>query len=557
MAEEIYKIFGPPGTGKTTKMLKLLAGELERGIEPRQVVYLSFTRNAVAEARSRALAKFPGLTDDDLNYFRTMHSIAYRVLGLRPDRVAAGKVLFEFGETVGYPFDNPKNFVDPDEIMFGDSAGGEVGLGSYLLSIWDYIRQNLWDLDQGIKAYPQMMFHPELRSRGPAQIVLSDFVKKYEDWKQQNNFLDYTDFLIKVVRYGQRLWPPATVIFADEVQDFSPLQWRVLKLWAGQHEDGDEVERLFLAADDDQAIFTFQGASPNLFLEYEADVEKVLSQSWRLPKAVWEYSRKLIEKNRNRKQKEFGYYQDGGTVESIPGFEDIFDELEATVKSGDSWFCLTRHRYQLGDIEAKLQRRFIPYINRRGWSPFADKRLIQACETAVAIKSGEAIITLSELSHLAQDYIPSQHSISKEWLIVRGGKKLLEEKATDSPTAVITRNDLTQFGFTQHFFDALEQNPLALLKFKSEEHRNYIAGSYDQFGPVVFKAAKNITLSTIHGAKGEEAHNVVLFSDVSKKCYEGMYKDPEAERRVFYVGATRARQNLFLVQPQTNKFYPL
>jgi DNA helicase-2/ATP-dependent DNA helicase PcrA len=102
---EVYKIFGPPGTGKTTKMLNLLEQEMEQGIAPAEIVYLSFTRVAVGEARKRALAKFPQLDESrDLGYFRTMHSMAYRVLNLRPDRVAQGEALFDFGRTQQLPF---------------------------------------------------------------------------------------------------------------------------------------------------------------------------------------------------------------------------------------------------------------------------------------------------------------------------------------------------------------------------------------------------------------------------------------------------------------------
>jgi DNA helicase-2/ATP-dependent DNA helicase PcrA len=554
---ECYKLFGPPGTGKTTKMLKLLENELDQGVEPAEIVYLSFTRVAVGEARSRAKLKFPQLSDEDLHYFRTMHSMAYRVLGLLPSRVAQGEALFDFGQTAGYPFEKTKKFVDADDIMFGDStAGGDVSLGSYLLSIWDFIRNNLWSLDEGIRQYPQMISHPKILGR--ADLVFKDFVKKYETWKADSNLLDFTDFLLRVLKYHRPLWPPVQTIFADEVQDFSPLQWQVLRLWASPAHDGHQV-RLFLAGDDDQAIFTFQGATPQLFLEHQG-VEKVLERSWRLPRAVWEYSQRLILRNHNRRVKEFSYNAEGGQVNRVDRLADLIAPIKTTARGEDgSWFLLARNRFLLDQFAERLEKDFIPYTNKRGWSPFDNKKLMQACEVAIRFKDTGAA-TLGELNSLVSDHVESTHISpdgSKQVLVVRGGKKQLEEKSKADPNSIVTRFEAATFGLTPDFFNVLDFNPIALVKFKSLEHKEYISNSFESFGPQIFKTAHKITLSTMHGVKGEEADNVVLCSDVSNSCYRNMMTDPEAERRVFYVGATRAKSNLFLMAPQTSRCYPL
>ena len=73
------------------------------------------------------------------------------------------------------------------------------------------------------------------------------------------------------------------------------------------------------------------------------------------------------------------------------------------------------------------------------------------------------------------------------------------------------------------------------------------------------KITKNprIRLSTIHAAKGGEATNVILLTDLSTRVYNSYQKNPDDESRVFYVGLTRAKENLFLIEPQTQKYYPL
>jgi hypothetical protein len=66
-----------------------------------------------------------------------------------------------------------------------------------------------------------------------------------------------------------------------------------------------------------------------------------------------------------------------------------------------------------------------------------------------------------------------------------------------------------------------------------------------------------IKLSTIHAAKGGEAENVILLTDISNRIYKSFQSNPDDESRVFYVGLTRAKENLFLIEPQTQKYFPL
>jgi len=76
-------IFGPPGTGKTTTGMKFIEDKLSNNIPPTEIGYLAFTRKAAFEARTRAEDKF-GFTKDDMPYFRTIHSLCFMQLGIKP-----------------------------------------------------------------------------------------------------------------------------------------------------------------------------------------------------------------------------------------------------------------------------------------------------------------------------------------------------------------------------------------------------------------------------------------------------------------------------------------
>ena len=76
-------VLGPPGTGKTTTLLNKVDDYLKQ-TDPDKIGYFAFTQKAAHEARDRAIKKF-NLTEDDLPYFRTLHSLAFRKLGMKKD----------------------------------------------------------------------------------------------------------------------------------------------------------------------------------------------------------------------------------------------------------------------------------------------------------------------------------------------------------------------------------------------------------------------------------------------------------------------------------------
>ena len=96
---DTVKIFGSPGTGKTTTLLNILDEKIKEGYEPNRIGFFSFTRRALKEARRRVKQKF-NLSDDDLDYFRTIHSLCYRTLSINSGQVFKGERVKEFSDLV-------------------------------------------------------------------------------------------------------------------------------------------------------------------------------------------------------------------------------------------------------------------------------------------------------------------------------------------------------------------------------------------------------------------------------------------------------------------------
>ena len=80
------KLFGPPGTGKTTKLLKYVKTFLKLGTPIDKIGYFAFTRKAAGEARDRFLKIKTELTKKDIKYFQTLHSLAFNTLGLKEEK---------------------------------------------------------------------------------------------------------------------------------------------------------------------------------------------------------------------------------------------------------------------------------------------------------------------------------------------------------------------------------------------------------------------------------------------------------------------------------------
>ena len=110
------RIWGPPGTGKTTYLLDRVGEELKSGVTPGEIVYTSFTKAAAVEAKERAIQQFQReYNPNEFTNFSTIHSICFKLLELTRDDVFAGRKLKEFGESFGYEVSDDSS--DSDSVM--------------------------------------------------------------------------------------------------------------------------------------------------------------------------------------------------------------------------------------------------------------------------------------------------------------------------------------------------------------------------------------------------------------------------------------------------------
>jgi superfamily I DNA/RNA helicase len=225
--------------------------ELAADVHPTQIGYFAFTRKAATEARDRAIQKFPALNQAlDFPWFRTLHSLAYRCLGITSKDMMATEHYAEFAKEAGIELG-----IEKGEEEFAIKADHPI------LNEVNIARIKGKDLRQHYN-----------ESRMTIEWHHFEYVDRaYRHYKASRGLLDFTDLLEKVIEEPERL-PSLKTLIIDEAQDLSQLQWRLVK------ELIERAEHTYIAGDDDQAVYTWAGADVDSFLTLEGQV-KVLDQS--------------------------------------------------------------------------------------------------------------------------------------------------------------------------------------------------------------------------------------------------------------------------------------
>ena len=536
-----HQIFGPPGCGKTVYASRQIRRAAEAYGADR-VMACSFTKAAAVELATKEVdgAKIP----IPKAMIGTLHSLCYRAL----DAPALAEAQTgDFSEK--HPEYRLSGLSKPDLDDLGAGAeGGDATSSDGLLSQYQLLRARC----VGREVWP---------------LTVLGFAQSWERWKDSCGAMDFTD----LIEYAPDR-PPGEprVLFVDEAQDMSALQFRLVRKWAAA------IDRAVLLADDDQTIFSFTGADPASLLDADIPPENriVLKQSYRLPRAVHRYATAWIEQVSRRQAKEFLPRDAEGEVRAseaslrAPGRE--IEEIQAAVERGQSVMVLASCGYMLRGWIQALREAGIPYGNpyrpaRGDWNPLSRREggTAQRVGSFAASEGGRPSWTLwnlaqwtalvqvegvlkrgakAEIERLAEDrpgYRPSAAEISERWLTPEAA----------SATVLATANWPTPAAM-----DWLAEHTVkprqAPVNYAASIVRKAIAEARD--ARVALTTAPLVTVGTCHSTKGAEADVVYLAPDLSPQAAEQWHRGAlgrDEVRRVLYVGMTRARERLVLLRP--------
>ena len=492
-------IFGPPGTGKTTRLISIVEDELSRGTPPDRIAFVSFSRKAAEEARNRAAEKL-NMDAQQMVWFRTLHSLAFNCLGLTTQKVLRGADYTKIAKYLGLEFSANASVNMSDGILFTPGRGGDA-----YLSMIQMARVTGRTLEDQFSATADRRLHYQ-------QLKLVDQV--VNDYKKETNKLDFVDMIEQFVAEGQG--PTLDVLIVDEAQDLVPMQWRMV------HEVlKTKAKRIYYAGDDDQCIYSWMGVDVRDFLR-SSENKIVLDKSYRLPTAVYNLADSLVKQIDIRQKKVWSPTDKTGTV---VWHRDI---LDVDITTGE-WLILARTNFIANRIANDLKEQgFLYWREGSGWSISPN-----------VLTGIEVWLRLCKNKQLSASELKSLSTQLNSTVITKAGRKSL---ANLNPEVTYTLTDIQNLCE----LSATEQTPWHEVLKVSDKERIYIT-SVRRMGESILSGKPRIRISTIHKAKGGEADNVALFLDSTRACTDNL--DQDSEVRVFYVGATRAKEHLHLIEP--------
>ena len=492
-------VLGPPGTGKTHTLLEQVEKYL-KNTDPDKIGYFAFTKKAANEAKARAMDKF-NYTEDDLPYFRTLHSLAFRKLGINKDQVMQKRHYEDLGRKLNL-------FLDYNE--YDEEEPGIFTTKSDYLRLIHLAKLRNITLEQQIKLGEH--------NTEVDYDTLVHLEQKIKDYKKLHNLIDYNDMILDFNKSDKT--PKFDVVFIDEAQDLSLMQWDMAKtIW-------NKTEDTFIEGDDDQAIFRWAGADVDSFITQTGKLLN-LTQSRRIPRAIHDFALGIIKRVSKRRYKEWGPRDYQGSL-------NFHDDIKGLNMSSGEWLILTRTRHMLEDVEEEMKERGWYFENR--FKKLPEKDAAEAAAEWEAGRKGQPL-NYKQIERI-YSFMSSNHA---EKIKLKG---MTKEGLHDISALKKDYGLKTDTVWYKAFDD---------LGFR---RKNYIR-SMRRNGENL-KNKPRIQLSTIHSVKGGERNNVVLLTDLTHNTNKSYLKNPDDETRLFYVGATRTKENLHIIRPNDyEKAYPM
>lgn len=565
-------VLAGPGSGKTFVITHRIKYLIEGpGINPAHILVVTFSRAAAKEMKDR----FEKLCSKSLVTFGTFHSVFFNLLktayGFSSEQIASDELRYTLIKEL-----IKKNAIENEDInTLAGNLLNEIALVKQdNISIKNYYSNSI-SSDTFKKIY--IDYESELEARG--KLDFEDMLSlTYELLSERSDIL-------KAVQNRYRY------ILVDEFQDINFLQYNIIKLMAG------EKQNITVVGDDDQSIYRFRGARPEIMLGFERDfrnVKKVfLDINFRSSTQIVNASTKLISFNSKRFPKNFKAKNGEGAPVSLIEFKNPFLEVNSIIKdikdyikSGqdiNSIAVLYRTNLSPRLLIERLMRNNIPFTIRDAIPNLFDHWVAKDIISYIklAMKTGDKS-DLLRISNKPNRYI-SRDSLSSSRANIETLFDYYDDKSYMIKRIVELREHLRTIknlkpatalryirnvvGYDEYIEEYCDMNGvesddcysiLGDLENSAAEYNNFNDWfvHMDEYKDELIEARKKsnendkgVRLMTFHSSKGLE-FDIVYIIDVNEgsvpyKKAKGV-DEIEEERRMFYVAMTRARKKLFI-----------
>ena len=557
--QAIRRLEGPlmvlagPGSGKTTVITyRVLHMVREGGVPPWQVLVITFSKSAASEMEQR----FRAMAGDTACTFGTFHGVFFRVLrkryGYRLDQV------LQEGERNAIVKKLLRAPSDEDTLM---AVRNEISL----------VKNELHDL----RYYNSSAMGAE---------EFRELFIRYEEWKKGLNKIDFDDMLTMCLDLWQRepenleFWQQRfPYIMIDEFQDINHVQYECMRLLSA------EPHNLCIVGDDDQSIYRFRGARPEFLLRFPEDypqVERVvLETNYRSTDPIIGFSNTVISQNQVRYEKSIVGTGQAGPVPKVYVCRDQNHEAAyaaAQIKKHGNFneiAVIYRTNMQArAFVDAFLQAN-IPYVVKDEVSVIYEHWVVQ---DILAYLRGDVwriinkpfrFIGKAFLEKARKENRGVFETYAASDMLNDAQKQRIEELQIDMhkikkfPPAKAIKYIRRNAGYDDHirdYCDYRKLNAAGLYEIAAElgeaaeafsDAEAFLAHIEEAIIKKSSEGGERVTLTTMHSAKGLEFDTVYIAGVVEGLIPHERSKTPaeiEEERRLFYVGATRAKKNLYI-----------
>ena len=579
------------GSGKTKVLTHKIAYLMqEKDIKPWNILAITFTNKAANEMKERVEA----LVGDDAKdmWIGTFHSICVKILRRFIDRIGFDHsfVIFDTSDQRSLIKECLKD-LKIDDKMFTDR-------------IVQFEISNAKNDMKEPEEYEAMVKGDYRREK------IASVYNLYQRRLKENNAIDFDDIInyaIKIFRENDDVLDYYTnkfnYILVDEYQDTNKSQFTLIRLLAKAHGN------ITVVGDNDQGIYSFRGADISNILNFEKDFKGTkiikLEQNYRCTQNILNAANSVIKNNEVKYKKKLWTENEEGALPTFHVSDDEYDEGRYIVEEINhlrredyykysDFAILYRMNSQSRAIEEILRREDIPYkivgglkfyerkeikdiiaylrlINNPS-DNLALKRIINEPKRGIGKTSLDKIQAISEQTGIPMYQIikeADQYGLSRVYSNAQGFIEVIEDLISKKDEYTITeliKHTLKETGYTKALEDEnsieaenrienLEEFLTVAVQFEEEEADNdlstFLEGitlSSDIDG--MDEEEESVTLMTLHSAKGLE-FPVVFLVGMEEGIFPGYKsigepKELEEERRLCYVGITRAKNNLYL-----------
>lgn len=565
-----------PGSGKTSVITHRTKHLIEEGhVNPADILVVTFTKAAAQEMKERFLKLMKQKSTTVT--FGTFHAVFFAVL----------KTAYRY---------TADNIIRPEQKM--NLMKGLIRRFHVDYEDENECIQNLLSEISSVKNSNIAIAH--YYSSNYPENVFRDVYRAYEKALHANRLLDFDDMLV----YTHELFREREDILArwqekykyiliDEFQDINSIQYEIVKMLAAPQNN------LFVVGDDDQSIYRFRQARPEIMLNFEKDYRNVkrieLNYNYRCDANIVHAAKCLISHNRNRFKKNMKTVNPAGNAVVIKSYKDQREEniglihaLQEYAAAGGKWSdtaVLFRTNTQPRLLIQQMMEYNIPFQTKDRIPNIYEHWIVKDLECYIRIGLGSRrrsdflMIMNRPNRYIGRDSLEEENvafdvwadyydQFDQPWIARRIDRIAYDVKmlANMKPFAAINyiRRGIGYDDYIREYadrrgikeedlFDVLEEVSAMAKEYESfadwQKQKERYLRELAQAAEKQNQAKDGVFLSTLHAAKGLE-YDVVFLVDVNEKImpYKKAQLDVELEeeRRMFYVGMTRARKQLYL-----------